>query len=136
MLDLHQSLGDRVAQWKKRAARHSRTYRCRCGNHVFFRNTQCLNCRADLGYLPDEARVASLQAGPRPGTWLAEGREERLKCCANAARASTSYLTMRMREHWSRLWCHTSVRASAYCIRRARVRCQRSPKASRNWVRW
>jgi hypothetical protein len=83
MLDLHQSLGDRVAQWRKRAARHSRTYRCRCGTHVFFRTTQCLSCRADLGFLPDEARVASLQAGPQPGTWLAAGREERLKCCAN-----------------------------------------------------
>jgi hypothetical protein len=82
--DLLQSLGDQVeADWRKRAARHSRTYRCRCDTHVFFGNSQCLSCRTGLGYLPDEGRIAALQAGAQPGTWLADGRDELLKFCAN-----------------------------------------------------
>jgi hypothetical protein len=81
---LVQSLGEQVeADWKKRAARHSRTYMCRCHTQVFFRNYQCLSCQAVLGYLPDEGRLAALQPGPQPGTWLADGRDEVLKFCAN-----------------------------------------------------
>lgn len=83
MQDLLQSLGDQVAEWKKRVARHSRTYRCRCGTHVFFDNTRCLTCSSALGYLPDEGRVAALDPGPEPGTWRADGRDELLKFCAN-----------------------------------------------------
>ncbi|AMO24520.1 putative zinc-binding metallopeptidase [Ramlibacter solisilvae] len=85
MQDLLQSLGDQVeADWKKRVARHSRTYRCgRCENQVFFRNSQCLSCRSDLGFLPDEGRIAALQPGPESGTWLAAGRDEVLKFCGN-----------------------------------------------------
>jgi hypothetical protein len=83
--DVLHSLGDRVEkEWKKRAARHSRTYACGvCGSHVFFDNTQCLTCRSALGYLPDEGRVAALQPGPQPGTWLVDGRNDLLKFCAN-----------------------------------------------------
>lgn len=83
MQDLLQSLGDQVAEWKKRVARHSRTYRCRCGTHVFFDNTRCLTCSSALGYLPDEGRVAALDPGPEPDTWRADGRDELLKFCAN-----------------------------------------------------
>ena len=61
----------------------SRSYRCRCGNHVFFRNTLCLNCHAQLGFLPDTAQVAALDAGPRPSTWTAAGRAVVMKFCAN-----------------------------------------------------
>lgn len=66
-----------------RLARHSRAYRCRCGNALFFRNTQCLACGAQLGFLPDEGRLASLQPGREPETWIADGRAEPLKFCAN-----------------------------------------------------
>ena len=83
MQDLQQSLGQRVSEWRSRAVRHSRTYKCRCDDHVFFDNTQCIGCQADLGFLPDEGRVAALHPGPEPGTWLAEGREELLKTCGN-----------------------------------------------------
>jgi hypothetical protein len=82
--DLVQSLGDQVeAEWRKRAARHSRTYKCRCDAHVFFGNSQCLSCQTGLGYLPDEGRLAALQPGPQPGTWVADARDELLKFCAN-----------------------------------------------------
>ena len=66
-----------------RAARHSRAYRCRCGNPLFFANTQCLACQAQLGFLPDEGRIAALDPGPQPGTWCVQGRPQLLKYCAN-----------------------------------------------------
>ena len=80
------SLGDSPAMHKAldgRAARHSRFYRCRCGNPMFFANTLCLACQSQLGYLPDEGRIAALDPGSEPGTWRAQGRSELLKCCAN-----------------------------------------------------
>lgn len=46
-----------------------RAYRCRCGQPVFFLNSQCLVCGAPLGYEPDTAELLPLQAGPLPGTW-------------------------------------------------------------------
>jgi hypothetical protein len=84
--DLLKSLGDQVeSDLKHRAARHSRTYRCRCNTHVFFDNTQCLSCLTPLGFLPDEGRLAALLPGPQPETWLADGRDphQLLKFCAN-----------------------------------------------------
>lgn len=87
MQDLLQSLGHELeaqrADARARARRLSRSYKCRCGNHVFFDNTMCLACDAQLGFLPDEGRVAALDAGPRPGTWSLPGRSELGKFCAN-----------------------------------------------------
>jgi hypothetical protein len=87
MPDLLQSLGESIAAQgdvvDQRLARHSRSYRCRCGNVVFFDNTQCLACQSQLGYLPDEGRIAALDPGPEPGTWRVQGRADLLKCCAN-----------------------------------------------------
>jgi hypothetical protein len=65
------------------AERHSRTFSCRCGNHIFFRNSQCLRCQAPLGYLPGEARLVPLDPGPQPGTWAAEGVRTSQKFCGN-----------------------------------------------------
>ena len=70
-----------------RIARHSRDYRCRCGAALFFRNTQCLSCGAQLGFLPDEGRLAALEPGAAD-TWCAQGRPERLKFCANRQAAA------------------------------------------------
>lgn len=64
-------------------AYHPRAYRCRCGSHVFFHNTLCLGCKSPLGFLPDEGRVVALDAGPTPGTWKADGRNDLAKFCAN-----------------------------------------------------
>jgi hypothetical protein len=87
MPDVLQSLGEQLeahrADIRARARRLSRAYKCRCGTPVFFRNTQCLNCDARLGFLPDEGQVAALDPGPRPGTWTTAGRTDVLKCCAN-----------------------------------------------------
>jgi hypothetical protein len=92
MLDLLQSLGEGLAAERgmldARIARHFRAYRCRCGNPVFFNNTRCLACQSELGYLPDEGRIAALTPGPEPGVWFAEGRPERLKLCANRETAA------------------------------------------------
>ena len=66
-----------------RVARHVRSYRCRCGNRIFFRNTLCLSCQSQLGYLPDDGRLAALDPGAAPGTWRADGRGDVLKFCAN-----------------------------------------------------
>ncbi len=87
MQDLLQSLGDELeaqrADAHARARRLSRSYKCRCGAQLFFRNTQCLTCDAKLGFLPDDGRVVALDPGPRPGTWTAAGRSDVLKFCGN-----------------------------------------------------
>src|SRR4051794_5801954 len=87
MQDLLQTLGCNLeaqrADTRTRARRLSRSYKCRCGNHVFFDNTLCLSCDSKLGYLPDEGRVAALDPGPAPGTWTTTGRTGALKFCAN-----------------------------------------------------
>jgi len=89
MQDLLQSLDDRLerarADARARVARLSRSYKCRCGVHVFFDNTLCLSCNSQLGFLFDEGRVAPLDPGPKPGTWTTPGRPEILKFCANRA---------------------------------------------------
>ena len=54
---LDKGLGTVQKQVAERVARHSRSYQCRCGNRIFFRNTLCLACRSQLGYLPDEGRI-------------------------------------------------------------------------------
>ena len=87
MQDLLQSLGDQLeaqrADTRARAKRLSRSYKCRCGAQLFFRNTKCLTCDAQLGYLPDDGRLVALDPGPRAGTWLAPGRSDVLKFCGN-----------------------------------------------------
>ena len=94
MAELLQSLGEGLAVTAQgatpeaRIPRHSRAYHCRCGAAVFFANTQCLTCGAQLGYLPDEGRVASLEPGPELGSWRVNGRPERLKFCANRIAAA------------------------------------------------
>jgi hypothetical protein len=74
MQDLLQSLGTELeaqrADARARAKRLSRSYKCRCGAQLFFRNTKCLNCDAQLGYLPDDGRLVALDPpgrAPAPG---------------------------------------------------------------------
>src|SRR4051812_11815951 len=86
MASLFETLGDLVGtNWKHRdvARRHSRTFTCRCGTHVFFRNSMCLKCQTPLGYLPGQAKLLPLDPGPQAGTWAADGVEATQKCCAN-----------------------------------------------------
>jgi len=80
---LDKGLGTQFKQRDQRVARHARSYQCRCGNRIFFRNTLCLVCKSQLGYLPDEGRLAAWDSGCAPGTWRAAGRDDVRKFCAN-----------------------------------------------------
>jgi hypothetical protein len=48
-------------------------YRCRCGRSVFFRNSRCLACGAELGYEPTLSEVHALIPGREENTWLIDG---------------------------------------------------------------
>src|SRR4051812_47315311 len=85
---LAQDLEAQRADARARVGRLSHAYRCRCGSQVFFDNTLCLACDSRLGLLPDEGRVASLDPGPAPGTWVTPGRADVLKCCGNRSSAA------------------------------------------------
>ena len=107
MQDLLESLDDLLAKPQKKrdeAARYSRAYRCRCGNRIYFRNTLCLACKSQLGYLPVELRLTALDPGPTPGTWRVEGRTELAKFCANRDSPAACNWTMLARN------------PQAYCI--------------------
>ena len=98
---LHEGIG---TQLKQRVSRHARSYQCRCGNRIFFRNTLCLACRSQLGYLPDEGRMAALDPGASPDTWRVEGRDGVMKSCANRDSAAACN------------WVMHSADSNAYCI--------------------
>ena len=86
MSSLFESLSKRLAaDWKQRDTEKklSRNCRCRCGEPVFFRNTECLACKSALGYQLEVALLLTLDAGPAPGAVRAEGHEGEYKLCAN-----------------------------------------------------
>lgn len=39
-----------------------KTFRCSCGNTLYFENTHCVQCDRKLGFLPDEMTVSALEA--------------------------------------------------------------------------
>lgn len=61
--------------WKPlREPTTSRSYRCRCGMPVFFRNSRCVACGRELGYMPGRNAVVALLADPNePGLWYEDG---------------------------------------------------------------
>jgi hypothetical protein len=84
MHNLYDAVAEAMAtEWKARESRHSRAWRCRCGNHIFFRNTLCLRCGAHLGYLPDRAQLVPLDPGTAEGRWRVPADEAEYKRCAN-----------------------------------------------------
>ena len=48
--------------------RAARAYRCQCGRPVFFRNSQCLACGTQLGYVVERAQLSPLQPAESPST--------------------------------------------------------------------
>lgn len=74
-------LFDRLARqldlrWKpRRAPAAPRSYRCRCGRPVFFRNSACTACGAPLGYEATRGRVFALEPaeGDAAGLWRLDG---------------------------------------------------------------
>jgi hypothetical protein len=68
-----------------------RAYSCRCGRPVFFRNSVCLACGAQLGYEPQVRRVFPLAPGSEPGAWRPEGQgapDRQYRRCANLESAA------------------------------------------------
>ncbi|MBT2294482.1 zinc-binding metallopeptidase family protein [Pseudomonas fluorescens] len=65
--------------------RNSKVWPCRCGQSLFFRNSQCLACLAALGYQPEQSRLSSLQPAEQPGTWTldADPQAGLFRRCAN-----------------------------------------------------
>jgi hypothetical protein len=74
-----------TARWKTRnEPRRRRSFRCRCGRPVFFRNSQCLACGAPLGYEPRSGEVRAVETHPGDGTLrVVEGGDDAYKRCAN-----------------------------------------------------
>lgn len=88
MKTLVENIALRLAEvWRSpELPRRGHTYRCQCGRPVFFRNSQCLACKAALGYEPDCAEVRALLPGPASGTWLLSGEKppsSAYRRCAN-----------------------------------------------------
>ena len=62
MSDLLESLTERLTtEFHQTQKKLSRSYQCRCGTAIFFRNTQCLSCNSPLGYLPGTHSLVALQ---------------------------------------------------------------------------
>ena len=73
MFRYFEQLSTRIAApFMAETSRNSKVWQCRCGQSLFFRNSQCLACQAALGYQPQQSRLSSLQPGPVVGTWLAD----------------------------------------------------------------
>lgn len=53
--------------------RRGHTYRCQCNRPIFFRNSECLGCKALLGYEPDLAEVRALLPGAKEDSWRLHG---------------------------------------------------------------
>ena len=62
MYRFFEQLGSRIAApFASGPSRNSKVWACRCGQALFFRNSQCLACSAALGYQPVPGRLTSLQ---------------------------------------------------------------------------
>jgi hypothetical protein len=86
VLNLLEALTNRLTAQRKfhqTAERLSRSYQCQCGTAIFFRNTQCLNCKSPLGYLPDTLSLVALSRGLDPDTISPDGSDRSYKYCAN-----------------------------------------------------
>lgn len=86
MYRFFEQLSSRIAApFMGERSRNSKVWHCRCGQSLFFRNSQCLACSAALGYQPQQSRLSSLQPGPQADTWLldADPGAGVFRCCAN-----------------------------------------------------
>jgi hypothetical protein len=82
---LYETVAQRLSSaWRGHdVSKHSRSFRCQCGRHVFFRNSLCIACSTPLGYLPDRSAVVPLSPGSAPGRWRVVDAEDEYKRCAN-----------------------------------------------------
>jgi hypothetical protein len=73
-------------RWKVRhKPRTKRAFRCECDSPIFFRNSQCLNCHAQLGYEPVVGDLRALHSGTVPNSWrpIGDDIERDYRRCAN-----------------------------------------------------
>lgn len=72
-----------AAPFQNESRRGSKVWQCSCGQAIFFPNTQCLACKAALGYVPERGRVVALEAAD--GGWHIQGEPEAgtWRRCAN-----------------------------------------------------
>jgi hypothetical protein len=68
-----------------------KTYTCVCGQLLFFQNVACVNCGRELGFLPGELRLASLEPAGN-GNWQPTGIDRNAavlyRKCRNYERAA------------------------------------------------
>ena len=86
MFRYFEQLSSRIAApFMADTSRNSKVWQCRCGQSLFFRNSQCLACQALLGYQPQQSSLSSLQPGPVEGTWLQDDNLDAgaFRRCAN-----------------------------------------------------
>ena len=86
MYRFFEQLSSRItAPFMGESSRNSKVWPCRCGQSLFFRNSQCLACSAALGYQPEQSRLSSLQPGEHPDTWWLDADPEAgaFRRCAN-----------------------------------------------------
>jgi hypothetical protein len=70
MYRFFEQLSSRIAApFAGETKRNSKVWQCHCGQSIFFANTQCLACSSALGYLPQQGKLATLEAGSQPNTW-------------------------------------------------------------------
>jgi len=67
-----------------------RTFKCACGNRVFFDNTRCLICNRELGFLPDQGVLAALEPAA-DGVFVANRGKYR-KCTNNVEHGVCNWL--------------------------------------------
>ena len=86
MYRFFEQLSSRIAApFMSEHSRNSKVWPCRCGQSLFFRNSQCLACSAALGYQPEQSRLSSLQPGELADTWVldADPQAGAYRRCAN-----------------------------------------------------
>jgi hypothetical protein len=59
-----------------------KTFRCHCGNTLYFENSQCLVCNRVVGFLPDEMQLSALEP-VADGNWQALLNKQHYRQCKN-----------------------------------------------------
>lgn len=87
MMNIFEAVTRRLLEaWKADEPSGRRSaFRCRCGRPVYFHNSLCLGCDAQLGYEPELQQVRALVDGPDPDVWTLDGQVDGLswKRCEN-----------------------------------------------------
>jgi len=89
-------------------------YRCRCGRPLFFRNSRCLGCGAEVGYDPEQATLLALPATQQTPYRITAGR--------GPARVERSYL--RCANYTTPARCNWLVPVAKERARTAQILCR------------